>query len=167
MQRVVTTKRSVALAIAGLVVGTVGALSVPALADNAPTTRAANVQNLTLDFSNTNDEASAPQAVGSSFGGTARVKDSDGNVIGTAYDLCDKDKIGANKDEAFCTGLIKFDRGGQISFSTVLGISDNGANPDDTHFNGVVNGGTGSYEGITGEAHFTPRAQGVYDVSFS
>ncbi|MFE0458177.1 hypothetical protein ACFW1A_02815 [Kitasatospora sp. NPDC058965] len=167
MQRVVTVKRSVALAVAGLVVGTVGALSIPsALASNHTAHRAAPVPSLTLDFSGSNSEANAAQSVGASFGGTARVKDTSGNVVGTAYDLCDKDAIAAAADSVFCTGLIKFTSGDQISFSSELPISNTGAAGGDT-FNGVVNGGTGSYEGITGQAAFTPRAAGVYDLNFS
>ncbi|GAB2687631.1 hypothetical protein [Kitasatospora kifunensis] len=168
MQRVVTTKRTVALAIAGLVVGTVGALSVPALADNAPAAhRVAPVQSLTLDFSGTNDEASVSQTTGSTFGGTARVKDTNGNVIGTAYDICAKDVINANSDTAFCTGSVRINGQGEISFSAVLPISDNAATPETGAFTGVVNGGTKNFEGITGEAKFQPRAQGVYDLNFS
>lgn len=167
MQRVVTTKRTVALAVAGLVIGTVGAFSIPALADNAPAKRVASVQALTLDFTGTNDETSAPQSTGSTFGGTARVKDTNGNVIGTAYDLCAKDVINANSDTAFCTGSVRINGQGEISFSAVLPISDNAASPDENAFTGVVNGGTRAYEGITGEARFQPRAQGVYDLNFS
>ncbi|PYC80524.1 hypothetical protein C7C46_12590 [Streptomyces tateyamensis] len=167
MQRVVTVKRSVALAVAGLVVGTVGALSIPsALATNHTAHKAAAVPALTLDFSGTNDEANVPQTVGAAFGGTARVKDTNGAVVGTAYDLCDKDAVSAAADQAFCTGLIKFNSGDQISFSAELPISNTGASGGDS-FNGVVNGGTGIYEGITGQANFVPRAQGVYDLNFS
>ncbi len=165
MQRVVTVKRSIALAVAGLVVGTVGALSVPALASNH-SVKSAPVQALTLDFSGSNSEANAAQSVGASFGGTARIKDTNGNVIGTAYDLCDKDAIAAAADSVFCTGLLKFNSGDQISFSSELPITNTGMAGGDT-FNGVVNGGTGAYEGITGQAAFTPRAPGVYDLNFS
>ncbi|MFE9422644.1 hypothetical protein ACFYNO_06760 [Kitasatospora sp. NPDC006697] len=167
MQRV-TIKRSVGFAVAGLVVGTVGALSVPALADNAPAAhRVASVQALTLDFTGTNDEASAAQQVGSTFGGTARVKDSGGNVIGTAYDICAKDQIGATSDTAYCTGIIRINNQGEISFSAVLPISDNAAAPNENGFTGVVNGGTRNFEGITGEVKFQPRAQGVFDANFA
>jgi hypothetical protein len=161
-----TAKRSVALAIAGLAVGTVGALTVPALA-SSQSAKVANVPSLTLDFNGTNDEANAAQSVGSAFGGTARVKDTNGNVIGTAYDLCDKDRIGGRNDEVFCTGLIDLRGQGKISFSVVLPISNDPANPDDRSVSGVVSGGTGAFEGITGEARLQPRQQGVYDLNFS
>jgi hypothetical protein len=168
MQRVVTAKRSVALAVAGLVVGTVGALSVPALADNAPAAhRAANIPTMVLNFNGTNDEAGAPQQVGSAFGGRATVKDANGNQIGEAYDVCSKDAINAKDDTAFCTGMIRIYNKGEISFSTVLGISDDAANPDRAAFGGVVNGGDKEFEGITGEVKFTPKEQGVFEANFN
>ncbi|GAA1964475.1 hypothetical protein [Kitasatospora viridis] len=167
MQRV-TIKRSVGFAVAGLVVGTVGALSVPALADNAPAAhRVAPVQALTLDFSGTNDEASTPQAVGTTFGGRGIVKDTTGAKIGEVYDICAKGAINANADTVFCTGTIRITGQGEISFSAVLPISDNASAPDEHGFTGVVNGGTRAYEGITGEAQFQPRAQAVYDLNFA
>ncbi|MFI9269718.1 hypothetical protein ACIGXM_03180 [Kitasatospora sp. NPDC052896] len=161
-----TAKRSVALAIAGLAVGTVGALTVPALA-SSQSVRVANVPSLTLDFNGTNDEAGSAQSVGSAFGGTARVRDTNGNFIGTAYDLCDKDRIGGRTDEVFCTGLIEIKDQGKISFSVVLPISNDPGRPDDRPVTGVVSGGTGAFEGITGEARLQPRQQGVYDLNFS
>ncbi|MGF1428818.1 hypothetical protein [Kitasatospora sp. LaBMicrA B282] len=169
MQRVVMTKRTVAVAIAGLVVGTVGALSVPALASSEKP-QVAPVQAMTLDFSGTNDETNVPQTVGTTFGGTAVVKDTGGNVIGKAYDICAKDVINPNADTVFCTGTVRVTNGqanGEISFSAVLPISDNAAAPATGAFTGVINGGTDAFEGITGEAKFKPQTQGVFDVNFS
>jgi hypothetical protein len=167
MQRVVTAKRSVALAVAGLVVGTVAALSVPALADNAPSHRKADIPAMTLDFTGTNDEANTAQQTGTTFGGRAVVKDINGKQIGEAFDVCAKDDIKANTDVAFCTGTIDVFNEGKISFSTVLGISDDAANPVKNPNEGVVNGGTKNFEGVTGQVTFTPRAQGVFDANFS
>ncbi|MCC9309448.1 hypothetical protein LN042_20595 [Kitasatospora sp. RB6PN24] len=162
-----TTKRSVALAVAGLVVGTLGALSVPALADNAPAPQnASRIPAMTLDFAGSNSEASSPQQVGVAFGGRGIVKDTEGNKIGTVYDVCAKDAIEAKADIVFCTGMIETERG-KISFSATLPISDDAAKPEHEAFTGVVNGGTKDYEGVSGEVRFKPQAQGVFDATFS
>jgi hypothetical protein len=165
MQRVVTVKRSVALAVAGLVVGTVGALSVPALASNTAGHRVANVPGFTLDFTGTNNEASVPDKVGSGFSGTARVKDGNGNVIGTAYDACDKDAISATADTVYCNALVKLNSGDQLTFAAAFPIP-NAASEYPLTFDVPVTGGTGAYEGITGEAFVANRSVGVYDLSF-
>ncbi|TQF04525.1 hypothetical protein E6W39_22720 [Kitasatospora acidiphila] len=163
----ITAKRSVAIAVAGLVVGTVAALSVPALADNAPATpNATKIPAMTLDFAGTNGEADSPQVVGATFGGRAVVKDTSGNKVGEAFDVCAKDAINTKSDVVFCTGTINT-KEGKISFSATLPISDDAANPERAAETGVVNGGTGSYEGVTGQVTFTPRAQGVFDATFS
>jgi hypothetical protein len=164
----ITAKRSVAIAVAGLVVGTVAALSVPALADNAPATpNAGKIPALTLDFAGTNGESDSPQQVGATFGGRAIVKDTNGTKIGEAFDVCAKDAINSTSDTVFCTGMIDVAGKGKISFSATLPISDNSAAPERTAVTGVVNGGTNTFEGVTGEVTFAPRAQGVFDATFS
>jgi hypothetical protein len=163
MQRV--TKRSIALAVAGLVVGTVGALSAPAFADTASAHRSAMIPSVTLDFNGTNDEVSTAQQVGTTFGGRAVVKDANGNRIGEAYDICSKDKIESTSDTVYCNGQINLPDGA-VAFSAVLPISDNANNPEHGTITGVVTGGTHAYEGATGEVIFQPKSQGVFDASF-
>lgn len=165
MQRVVTAKRSVALAVAGLVVGTVGAFSVPALASSTDGHRSVSAPAVTLDYTGGNDEASVANAVGTGFGGVGVVKDTDGNVIGKTYDQCDKDSITPTSVEAFCTGLIKEGHGDQLSFAVAFPIP-NSATAYPNSFTGVITGGTGKYDGASGEAKFTARSAGVYDLNF-
>ncbi|WP_329570611.1 hypothetical protein [Kitasatospora sp. NBC_01266] len=172
MQRVMSVKRSLTLAAAALAVGSLAAFSVPALASDQPVatpnhaTRAANVQNITIDSGKTADEGNKPQGLGDEFSGRAKVKDTDGNAIGTADANCGKVEVGTDSDSVLCSELIKFDQGGQIALTNLLQIPHPGvtSEPEST---GVVTGGTGQFEGITGESHFKFRSAGVYDVSFS
>jgi len=166
MQRTITVKRSVGFAAAALMVGTVGAFSMPALASTVDGHRAASLPAITLDFTGTNDEGAVANAVGASFGGTGRVKDTNGAVIGTAYDQCDKDSVKPTSTEAFCTGMVKLDDGDQLAFTTTFPIP-NAASSYPQSFEGVITGGTRRYEGISGEAHFVARSAGVYDLNFS
>ena len=166
MRRTITVKRSVGFAAAALVVGTVGALSMPALASTTDSYRAEGVPSITLDFTGTNDEGAVANAVGANFGGTGRVKDTHGAVIGTAYDQCDKDSVKPTSTEAFCTGMVKLDDGAQLAFTTTFPIP-NTASSYPQRFEGVITGGTRHYEGTSGEAHFVARSAGIYDLNFS
>ncbi|MFF2042557.1 hypothetical protein ACFVVX_19225 [Kitasatospora sp. NPDC058170] len=172
MSRTVPSKRALALVLAGTVVGAAAALSVPALADTqAPggshrATRAAQVPDLTIDPTGTSDLGGVPQGIGNAFGSRAVIKASaDGNAIGTAYGVCAKDALGDEQDQVICTSILKFDDKNQISLSAVMPVPHEGAKAQ--LFDAVVTGGSLAYEGLTGEAHFTPRSDGAYDVSFS
>ncbi|GAA1248189.1 hypothetical protein GCM10009665_43860 [Kitasatospora nipponensis] len=161
-----TPKRSVVIAAVCLLAGGAAGVSVPAMASNTSAHRNANVPNVTLDFSGTNDEQAVANTVGVAFGGNARVKDGGGNVIGTAYDLCDKDSISPTSTTAFCAGEIVFNDGSQVSFNVVFPIPNAASNYPNV-FQGVINGGTKAYEGVTGEAEFTAKSPGVYDLQFN
>ncbi|WP_042421436.1 allene oxide cyclase barrel-like domain-containing protein [Streptacidiphilus anmyonensis] len=166
MTRFVTSKRA-ALAAAAAGVAALALVAGVSGTASAAHLRAANVPAMTLDFNGSNDEAGAANSVGAGFGGTAAVKDTSGNKIGTAYDMCDKDGINANSVTVFCSGEIVLSNGDQIAVSGVFPIQDPATATYPKSFEGVVTGGTGAYEGMTGTAHFTNRSLGVYDVTFS
>ncbi|MGW4894385.1 hypothetical protein ACWEQL_19240 [Kitasatospora sp. NPDC004240] len=162
MQRRAPSKRILALAAAGLIIGAAGALSVPALAEDSAAPRAASVQALTLDFGATPPEADVHSLTG-------RVKDTTGAVIGSAHHLCVKDQADPRRSTAFCHGSVRITAGrdgnnGEIAYSAVLPITDDAPVPDGGGFTGTVEGGTLAYEGITGEARFQRRGPGVYDL---
>lgn len=165
MSRFVTVKRAALVAAAAgaaavaLVAGSTGSASAAHLRAMAP-------QALTLDFSANNDEAGAASAVGTGFGGSAVVKDADGNVAGKAYDMCDKDGITPTSVTAFCHADIVFADGDQIAVSAVFPIQNPATATYPKSFDGVIEGGTGAYKGITGTAHITNRSLAVYDVTW-
>ncbi|MFJ4192329.1 hypothetical protein [Kitasatospora sp. NPDC089509] len=166
MHRFVSSKRTVAWTITGVVIGTAGALSVPALADNAPRPRAASVQPLSLVF----PESVLPP-LETAHGSAAQVQDAGGNVIGTAYTNCDRNAQTATTHTAFCTGLVQITNGasaanGEIAFSAVLPVDTQATVPESGYFPGVVAGGTKAFDGITGETHFVLRSATVLDLNF-
>ena len=160
MHRVVKAKRSLAIAAAVVAV----AAGVPAMAGASSAQTRDVPPPLTLDFTGNNDEAGAASAVGAGFGGGATVRDSNGNALGKAYDLCDKDSIAPTSVTAFCHADIVFNSGDQIAFSVVFPIQNplTAVYPKD--FDGVITGGTGNYKGITGSVHFTNTSLAVYKL---
>lgn len=161
MFRVVKAKRSLAVAAAGIAV----VAAVPALA-SADTAATAVPPSVTIDFSGSNSEAGAATAIGAGFGGRATVKDANGAVAGTAYDVCDKDAINAKAITALCQADIVFNGGDQVAFTVVVPIQNPLTATYPTKFDGVITGGTGQYKGITGTVHFTNTAAAVYQMDF-
>jgi len=167
MSRFVTAKRAALVAVAA---GASTLALVAGASASSATTHAqlrATPPALTLDFSGTNDESGAASAVGAGFGGSAKVKDADGNIAGTAYDMCDKDAISVNAVTAFCHADVVFKDGSQLALSVVFPIQNPATATYPKSFDGVVEGGTGDYAGFTGTAHFTNTSLGVYKVSFA
>ncbi|MFJ8432096.1 hypothetical protein ACIQ9P_12460 [Kitasatospora sp. NPDC094019] len=164
--RALSAKHTVAWTVAGLVAGTVGALAVPALANTSPEHRAAVVQTLIVDFSGAGFPGSADV-----FGSTGQISDTDGNKIGTAHQICAKDLADTAGATAFCHGTLDITSGtanGEIAYSAVLPIVADATGPVDGAFPGVVEGGTGSFDGLTGTTFFTPRApQGSFLLTVS
>ncbi|MFB7911145.1 hypothetical protein ACFC1T_32385 [Kitasatospora sp. NPDC056076] len=170
MQRPITVKSSLALAAAALTVGVVAALSMPAVADTQPqagthrSTRAANVPDVEFDYTGSDTLSGTPK-LGVPYGNRAKVKDVNGNQVGTAYGNCVKDQVGSTQDQHLCSTVIKYDDGKQIALTSVRPIAHAGAALQE--FDAIVTGGTLAYEGLTGTARFTPRSAEVYEVSFS
>ncbi|MEY9844238.1 hypothetical protein [Streptacidiphilus sp. MAP5-3] len=165
MSRFVTVKR------AALVAAAAGAAAVALVAGSTGSASAAHLRAvappaLTLDFSGNNDEAGAASAVGAGFGGGAAVKDSTGAAVGKAYDLCDKDSITPSSVTAFCHADIVFNTGDQVALSVVFPIQNPVTATYPKAFDGVIEGGTGAYKGLTGTAHFNNRSLAVYDITW-
>ncbi|KDN82187.1 hypothetical protein [Kitasatospora cheerisanensis] len=158
-----TAKGLVALAIGAAVVAGVPAL---AGASTTETHRAATPPTLNLDFSGTNSEAGAATAVGAGFGGTATMTNAAGTGIGTAYDMCDKDKLSLNAITAFCTVDLAFVTGDQVTFSAVVPIQDPLTATYPISFDGVITGGTGAYQGLTGAVHISNTDLGKYNLTW-
>ncbi|MGF1429208.1 hypothetical protein [Kitasatospora sp. LaBMicrA B282] len=166
MLRVLTSPKTWAAATA---VALALAPAAPAMAANTAIGHRAGAvpPTMVLDFNGTNDEASTGSTVGTGFGGSATVKDSNGNKIATAYDQCDKDSVTPASVTVFCAGQIVFNGSSdQIAFQVVAPIQDPKTAKYPLEFNGVVTGGTGQYEGLTGEIHFTNTSLATYVISF-
>ncbi|MEV4616910.1 hypothetical protein AB0K43_30595 [Kitasatospora sp. NPDC049258] len=61
--------------------------------------------------------------------------------------------------------MLKFKSENQIAVSAVVPVAHEGAKAQ--VFDAVVTGGSFAHEGVSGSAHFAPRSEGGYDVSFS
>ncbi|MFJ8431077.1 hypothetical protein ACIQ9P_07220 [Kitasatospora sp. NPDC094019] len=165
MRRTVSP-RVIALTVAGLVAGSVAALSLPALATSPAKHRAAPVQALVLDFSG----GGLPDSFPDSFGGSAKLKDTDDKVIGEAQVSCAKQRSDAAV--AVCSGFVDIadgDTKGMISFTTRRPLSADAVPPasDEGAFTGVVTGGARAYEGVTGEARIKLNSPNVHALNFS
>jgi hypothetical protein len=165
MTRFVTAKRAAAAATAtaAAALALVAGSSAPSVAAQG---EAATPPSLTLDFSANNDEANVANGVGAGFGGSATVTDASGAPAGTAYDMCDKDAISLKQVTAFCHADVVFNDGSQIALSVVFPIQDPLTATYPKSFDGVITGGTGAYQGLTGAAHFTNTALAVYTVTW-
>lgn len=166
MTRFVTAKRAAAAATAtaAAALALVGGSSATATAADEAVTAAPPA--LTLDFSANNNEANVADGIGAGFGGSATVTDSSGAAVAKAYDLCDKDGISVQQVTAFCHADIVFNNGDQIALSVVFPIQNPLTATYPQSFDGVVTGGTGAYQGLTGAAHFTNTALAVYTVTW-
>jgi len=125
--------------------------------------QAADSLNFTIDFSKT----SFPQVpnLGGGFAGNGPVTDADGKQIGRAFDTCAVDGIeNASTADVICTVYVKFDNGSELDLSTQAPIDVNPADYPYT-FDGVVQGGTGEFDGAKGQAKVTAVQPRVYKVA--
>ncbi|OIJ98446.1 hypothetical protein [Streptomyces colonosanans] len=121
--------------------------------------------NFTVDFSRT----SFPQVptLGAGFAGNGPVVDAEGNQIGTAFDTCAVDGVeNATTADVICTVYVKFANGSELDLSTQAPVD---VNPFDYPytFQGVVQGGTGAYDGAQGQATIIAHRPRVYEVVVS
>ncbi|MDY0811760.1 hypothetical protein [Kitasatospora purpeofusca] len=149
--------RTTALVAAAVLAGAVAWAAVPATATSPAAHRATPVPALILDYNEA--PAGKPFSAG-------QIKTTAGDKIGTAYSLCDQDAIAAQAKEAFCSTFLRFDADSfadQVNYTVMLPVTDpvEGATAL-----GLVTGGTGVYEGITGNARVVPRAANTYDLNF-
>ncbi|QKW22463.1 hypothetical protein HUT16_28325 [Kitasatospora sp. NA04385] len=163
MSRTAKTKGIIALA-----VGTAAVVAgVPALAGAATTdAHRAAPPALTIDFTGTNSAGGAASAVGAGFGGTATAKDASGATVATVYDQCTKDVVTADSVTAFCTADLVFTDGDQVTFTAVVPIDNPLTAKYPKKFDGVITGGTGAYQGLTGAVHITNTAAAVYELGW-
>jgi hypothetical protein len=116
--------------------------------------------SFTVDFNHTTIPGN-PQ-FGDSFAGNGTVTDDSGNQIGTAVDHCDEDLVTQDSTTVQCTTIVNL-HDGELEINAELPIPDNQtAYP--YSFDGIVQGGTGAYDGASGDAHITAKEPGVYHV---
>ncbi|MER8184975.1 hypothetical protein [Kitasatospora sp. NPDC094015] len=164
--RRLSSPRVIAWSIAGVVAGSIGAFSLPALASSPATHRAAPVQVLVLDFSG----GGLPDSFPDTFGGSAKLKNTDNEVVGDVQVACAKEP--SDSAVAVCSGFVDIasgDNKGMVSFTTRLPLSAGAVPPvsGEGGFVGVVTGGTRVYEGITGEVRIKWTASNVYALNFA
>ncbi|MFI0943211.1 hypothetical protein [Streptomyces sp. NPDC021020] len=116
-------------------------------------------QTVTLDFSQ--DQPAGDTADGS-FAEHGAVLDANGTTIGGAVMSCN-DTSGQSGDVVYCTGMVSITGSGAIGFQ-VGSLVANDQGPASTE--GIVTGGTGEYDGLTGAVHFTTVRDGVYTAQF-
>ncbi|WP_033219507.1 hypothetical protein [Kitasatospora phosalacinea] len=164
MSRTAKAKGIVALAVGAAAVVVAG---VPALAGAATTdAHRAAPPTVTIDFTGTNSAGGAANAIGAGFGGTATAKDATGATIATVYDQCTKDVISVDSVTAFCTADLVFTSGDQVTFTAVVPIDNPLTAKYPKKFDGVITGGTGAYQGLTGAVHITNTAAAVYELGW-
>ncbi|WP_031521258.1 hypothetical protein [Streptomyces sp. NRRL F-5123] len=146
-----------------VVTGSAAALALaaaPCLATAASAvTPAEAAQTVTLDFSQ--DQPTGVTANGS-FGEHGAVLDATGRTIGGAVLSC-SDTSGMSGDIVYCTGMVSITGSGAIGFQ-VGGLVVNGQAP--ASVDGIVTGGTGEFDGLTGAVHITTVRDGVYTAQF-
>lgn len=155
----ITAKRCAAGAIAALAL----TAAAPALASAAVNPQVPGP--VLIDFaahSPNGDEA------GQEFGGLGSVIDQDTHDVigGVAVDCAD---VQGDIGQVYtCSGefvLLDHDKvKGHVTFqATTLRYTGGNSQPD---FDGVITGGTGVYEGLTGSIHFVRDSNKVYEASF-
>ncbi|MGW5351806.1 hypothetical protein ACWERV_15025 [Streptomyces sp. NPDC004031] len=155
MLRSVLLKRAVAGSAAALALAAAPCLATAASA----VTPAEAAQTVTLDFS---QDMPAGNTANGSFGEHGAVLDADGNTIGGAVLSCN-DVTGEDGDVIYCTGMVSISGSGAIGFQ-VGGLVSDGQAP--ASVDGIVTGGTGEYDGLTGAVHITTVRDGVYTAQF-
>ncbi|WP_150183744.1 hypothetical protein [Streptomyces venezuelae] len=83
------------------------------------------------------------------------VEDRSGAEVGGAFETCAKEIVGGRAVTAYCSGIIEIEGKGKIGFQASRAVS---GDPDDDHalVTGVVTGGTGVYDGASGQMDLTP-----------
>lgn len=115
----------------------------------------------TVDYSHTTIPGNP--VFGATFVGNGIVTDESGNQVGTADDHCDEDSVSLNSVTVQCSSVITFPDG-ELHIVTLAPIPDlQTAYP--YSFDGIVQGGTGAYDGASGDAHLTATEPGVYQVT--
>lgn len=116
--------------------------------------------SFTVDFTHTTIPGN-PQ-LGDSFVGNGTVLDDNGNQIGTAVDHCDEAKVSNNGTTVECTTIVNL-RNGELDIVAEAPIPD-AQKSYPYNFDGIVQGGTGAFDGASGDAHLTAQEPGVYHV---
>lgn len=157
MNRSALTRRGAAVAVAALAAGC-SLTAVPAFADAASS---GTTVTYTLDFTHT---TFAPgDAAGATIVGTGDVADQSGTKVGTVDDVCTLVGVGDDNgvDTGQCTDTLKLPDGElQISTLGEVGVA-NGKLPV---FDGIVQGGSGSYDGATGDVTFLMVGPATYQA---
>ena len=155
MKRVLPLRHTAAAAVAAaaaLGVGVSCALIAPASAATHASPRGlSGVPSITLDFTGLLGAVDET--------GKANVKDDSGNTVGTAVQQCS----GALSGSVYCSGIISYTSGGQISYAVFFPTAPPA---EGAVVKGVVNGGAGQFEGVSGEIIIGNRSHTVEDASF-
>lgn len=157
MQKIHRTKKRLGIGIAAAAfaaVAAIGAGAPAAFADPANT-------SFTIDFIHTTIPGNP--ALGDTFVGNGSITDDHGNLIGTAVDHCAEDLVTADSTTVQCTTTANLP-GGKLDIDAEAPIPDNQTAYPYT-FDGVIKGGTGEYDGASGQAHITAKEPGVYHVT--
>lgn len=102
---------------------------------------------------------------GAGFVGNGTVTDSGGNQIGTADDHCDEDQVTLQAVTVQCNSVLSL-QNGEIDITTVAPIPILQTAYPYT-FDGIIQGGTGAYDGAQGDAHITAKEPGIYEVTLN
>lgn len=160
MNRSALTRRGAAVAVAALAAGC-SLTAVPAFADAAAS---GTEVTYTLDFTNT---TFAPgDAAGATIVGTGDVTDQNGAKVGTVDDVCTLISVGGSNgvDTGQCTDTLNLPDG-ELQISTLGEVgAGHGKLPA---FGGIVQGGTGNYDGAVGDVTFTMVAPATYQADIT
>lgn len=161
MQRAFGGKRLAAgIAIASVAVTMAIIAGTSADASTNPTPRA-RVNSFTIDFTQTN--VPHTPAIGAGFGGSGPVTDEAGKTIGTVDDVCDEAAVDGTRVTALCDSTVTIGDS-EINLNTKFPMELNPA-AYPYSFESIVQGGTGDYDGVTGQARFTAERPAVYKVT--
>jgi hypothetical protein len=118
-------------------------------------------QTFTIDFSDTT--LSGVPGLGSAFVGDGPVTDATGATVGTARDHCDVESVNPASDTVECNTVVTFQDGSELHITADAPIPLSPFAYPYT-FEGIVDGGTGQYDGASGDAQITAESPGVYQV---
>lgn len=156
-------KRRLALGVTAGAFTAALALAVTAPAQASPRVGGQAPMTFIVDYVHTTIPGN-PQ-LGDSFVGNGTITDPSGMQFGTAVDHCDEDSVTSQSVTVQCSSVLTFSDG-EIDITTVAPIPDQQTAYPYT-FEGVVKGGTGAYDGASGDVHVTALGPGVYQVTLA
>jgi hypothetical protein len=117
--------------------------------------------DVTVDYTQTTWNP-ANDTIGSGFVGTGTVTDQSGKQVGTAEDTCYEVSDTNSDPGVSCTEVLTM--GPDELEVTAVGTIDPNRSDYPYSFPAIVTGGTGRYDGATGDGTFTATAPAVYEL---